>query len=115
MHIKQINAKIGLMYASDYYYVASPNAWLLVGHDSFDTTKNYQSARNMNWMYMGLLEWTIYRASNEDNFAFYIYYEGGLVKLYVGDCVAVRHSFYFETSVTYINKDGSQNLPIRIN
>ena len=52
-------------------------------------------ARNMNWMYMGFLEWTIYRASNEDNFAFYIYYEGGLVKLYVGDCVTVRPSFLF--------------------
>ena len=44
---------------------------------------------------MGFLEWTIYRASNEDNFAFYIYYEGGLVKLYVGDCVTVRPSFLF--------------------
>lgn len=92
------------MYASDYYYAASPNA-----------TKDYQSARNMNWMYMGLLEWTIYRASNEDNFAFYIYYDGGLVDLYVGDCVAVRPSFYLSSSVTYISKDGSQNLPIRIN
>lgn len=95
MHIKQINAKNGLMYASDYYYAASPNAWLPVGRDSFDATKNYRSARNMNWMYMGFLEWTIYRASNEDNFAFYIYYEGGLVKLYVGDCVTVRPSFLF--------------------
>ena len=104
MHINQKNAKIGLMYASDYYYAASPNA-----------TKDYQSARNMNWMYMGLLEWTIYHTSNEDNFAFYIYYDGGLVKLYVEDCVAVRPSFYFETSVTYISKDGSQNSPIRIN
>lgn len=115
MHIKQINAKIGLMYGSDYYYVASPNAWLLVRHDSSDATKNYRSARNMNWMHMGLLEWTIYRASNEDNFAFYIYYEGVLVKLYVGDCVAVRPSFYLSSSVTYISKDGSQNSPIRIN
>lgn len=104
MHINQINAKIGLMYSSDYYYASSPNA-----------TKNYQSARNMNWMYMGLLEWTIYRTSNEDNFAFYIYYEGGLVKLYVGDCVAVIPSFYLETSVTYISKDGKQNSSIRIN
>lgn len=103
------------MYSSDYYNAASPNAWLLVGHDSSDATKNYQSARNMIWMYMGLLEWTIYRASNEDNFTFYIYYENGLVKLYVGDCVAVRPSFYLSSSVTYISKDGSQNLPIRIN
>lgn len=103
------------MYSSDYYYAASSNAWLLVGHDSFDATKNYQSARNMNWMDMGLLEWTIYRASNEDNFAFYIYYEGVLVKLYVGDCVAVIPSFYLETSVTYNSGDVSQNSPIRIN
>lgn len=103
------------MYDSDYYYAVSPNAWLLVGRDSSDATKKYQSARNMNWMYMGLLEWTIYRASNEDNFAFYIYYEGVLVKLYVGDCVAVRSSFYLSSSVTYISKDGKQNSPIRIN
>ena len=115
MHIKQINAKIGLMYGSDYYYAVSPNAWLLVGRDSSDATKKYQSARNMNWMYMGLLKWTIYRASNEDNFAFYIYYEGVLVKLYVGDCVAIRPSFYLETSVTYNSGDVSQNSPIRIN
>lgn len=103
------------MYDSDYYYAVSPNAWLLVGRDSSDATKKYQSARNMNWMYMGLLEWTIYRASNEDNFAFYIYYEGVLVKLYVGDCVAIRPSFYFETSVTYNSGDVSQNSSIRIN
>lgn len=64
---------------------------------------------------MGLLKWTIYRASNKDDFAFYIYYEGGLVKLYVGDCVAVIPSFYFETSVTYNSGDVSQNSPIRIN
>lgn len=64
---------------------------------------------------MGLLEWTIYHASNEDNFAFYIYYEGVLVKLYVGDCVAIRPSFYLETSVTYNSGDVSQNSPIRIN
>jgi len=103
------------MYASDYYYAVSPNAWLLVGRDSSDATKKYQSARNMNWMYMGLLKWTIYRASNKDDFAFYIYYEGGLVKQYVGDCVAVIPSFYLETSVTYISKDGKQNSSIRIN
>ena len=51
------NAKIGLMYVSDYGYAASSNYWTRALYDY-----NYVSVNN--WMYMGLSEWTITRRSD---------------------------------------------------
>lgn len=54
-------AKIGLMYVSDYGFAASPSAWTLTMSSYNNTT-----ATNNNWMYMGYYsEWTISR--NADN------------------------------------------------
>mgnify|MGYP000384226748 CR=1 FL=1 len=103
------------MYASDYYYVASPNAWLLVGHDSFDTTKNYQSARNMNWMYMGLLEWTISRNADHVSYVFRVLYTGIVNFSFANYACGVRPVFYLSSSVNYVSGSGTAADPIVVN
>ena len=87
------DAKIGLMYVSDYYYSASPSAWTLVGYND-DETKDYRAAKTTNWLYLGSTEWTISRNSGYTYLAFlvnsagYVYYSG-----YVPVSLAVRPSF----------------------
>ena len=63
-------AKIGLMYVTDYYYSASPNAWTLVGYEASDATKDYRAATSINWLYLGY-EWTISRFSDDTATAFW--------------------------------------------
>ncbi len=103
------NAKIGLMYVSDYGYAASNSYW----------TKNmssYSNATNNNWMYMGLYEWTISRRSDDSVLAFGVDTTGYLYSDYVYySSSAVRPSFYLRSSTTYVSGSGSSADPIRIN
>ena len=52
-------SKIGLVYASDYGFAASPSAWTetLFNYDGNDA--NGTSIKTINWMYMGNYDWTI--------------------------------------------------------
>ena len=108
------DAKIGLMYVSDYYYSASPSAWTLVGYNS-DYTKSYASAKGENWLYGGGWDWTISRDSVFSNSAFGVY-DSGIVD---GDRVnydyGVRPSFSLLSSTTYVSGSGSMSDPVRIN
>ena len=109
------DAKIGLMYVSDYYYSASPSAWTLVGYNS-DYTKSYASAKGENWLYGGGWDWTISRYSDDSNGAFgvrgygYVYYNH--VHNYLD---GVRPSFSLLSSTTYVSGSGSMSDPVRIN
>jgi len=63
---KTYEAKIGLMYLSEYYYSALPTHWTKPGYNS-DSSKDYSSAINDNWMYMGGFEdWTITPSTDYD-------------------------------------------------
>ena len=108
------DAKIGLMYVTDYYYSASPSAWTLMGYNS-DATKDYRAAKTTNWLYLGSYEWVISRDSDTTRRAFYVYSAG-----YVGDSVvtnsyAVRPSFNLLSSTTYVSGSGSMSDPVRVN
>ena len=96
------DAKIGLMYVSDYYYSASPSAWTLVGYNS-DYTKSYASAKGENWLYGGGWDWTISRRSDNSRNAFFVSSSG------------VRPSFSLLSSTTYVSGSGSMSDPVRIN
>ena len=109
------DAKIGLMYVSDYYYSASPSAWTLVGNNSSDETKDYRVAISMNWLYLGSNEWTISRKSDTTTYAFYVNSTGNVYRNYVPNSNAVRPSFNLESSVTYAGGSGTRTDPIRIN
>ena len=106
----QLNAKIGLMYASDYGFAASPSAW---------TTNLYdyegEAIKNANWMYMGLYEWTISRYAAGSSGAFGMDGPGYVYTSSVGSrAFGVRPVFYLSSSVSYVEGDGTQNSPIRI-
>ncbi len=113
----EYTAKVGLMYASDYGFAAAPSAWRTPL--SFYDGKAIKSA---NWMYMGLYEWTISRDADYSDSVFLVYgsnsSSSGSVRGsddYASTAYAVRPVFYLTSSITYVEGDGSQNLPIRIN
>ena len=108
------DAKIGLMYVSDYYYSASPSAWTLVGYNS-DYTKSYASAKGENWLYGGGWDWTISRISDNSNRAFYVSSIGHVYSSTVDVSYGVRPSFSLLSSTTYVSGSGSMSDPVRIN
>ena len=107
------DAKIGLMYVTDYYYSASPSAWTLVGYNESDETKDYRAATSINWLYLGSTEWTISRNSDYSDNAFDVISTGGVHYINVTGGFAVRPSFNLESSVKYVSGSGSMSDPIR--
>ena len=104
------SAKIGLMYVSDYGFAASPDAWTLTMSSYNNTT-----AKNNNWMYMGLYEWTISRYAGGSSSAFNVGYDGDVGNDRVNGNRGVRASFSLESSVSYVSGSGSMSDPIVIN
>ena len=110
----EYSAKVGLMYASDFGFAAAPSAWTTI-------IRNYrgEAIKNVNWMYMGLTEWTISRVT--DRFgskaanALVAYDAGDIYTYGSNDTISVRPVFNLKSSVTYVSGDGTQNSPIRIN
>ena len=108
------DAKIGLMYVSDYYYGASPSAWTLMGYNS-DAMKDYRAATSTNWLYLGSYEWTISRRSDDTNSAFCVNSTGYVFLYDVASIRGVRPSFNLLSSTTYVSGSGSMSDPVRIN
>ena len=112
------DAKIGLMYVTDYYYSASPSAWTLIGYKYSDATKDYRFSKGENWLYGGGMDWTISRNSGDTDYAFEVLGDGIVGSNDVhgtdGDS-GVRPSFNLESSTTYISGSGTMSDPVRIN
>ena len=106
----EYNAKIGLMYVSDYGYAASPSVWT-----STMSSYNDDTAINNNWMYMGLKEWTISRSLDNSRLVFIVYGDGDINNYGVYNSNAVRAVFNLESSVTYKSGTGTMSDPILIN
>ena len=109
------DAKIGLMYVTDYYYSASPSAWTLVGYNSSDATKDYRFSKGENWLYGGGWDWTISRNSDYSDYAFRVDFNGSMYGFNVYYNVGARPSFSLLSSTTYVSGSGTQFDPIRIN
>ena len=109
------DAKIGLMYVSDYYYAASPSAWTLVGYNSSGATKDYRVATSINWLYLGSNEWTLSRFSDLSDTAFFVGYAGYVSNGGVDNLIGVRPSFNLLPSTTYVSGSGSMSDPVRVN
>ena len=107
------DAKIGLMYVSDYYYGASPSAWTLMGYNS-DAMKDYRAATSTNWLYLGSYEWTISRRSDDTNSAFCVNSTGYVFLYDVASIRGVRPSFNLLSSTTYVSGSGSMSDPVRV-
>ena len=107
----EYSAKIGLMYVSDYGFAAAPSAWT-----SWIGSYNGEAIKNVNWMYMGLYEWTISRNADNSDYAFRVH-NTGLVNLgNVGDyAYGVRPVFNLSSSVNYVSGSGTAADPILVN
>ena len=108
-------AKIGLMYLTDYYYAASPSAWTLFGFNSDNNKNDYASAKGDNWLYGGGFDWTISRHSDDYNHVFYVVSDGSVDYFYFNDNSGVRPVFNLLPSITYVSGSGTMSDPIRIN
>ena len=104
-------SKIGLIYASDYGYAASPSAW----------TTNLSSYNNslitsVNWLYLNIgytSEETLTKNLSKSGFVFIIA-NGPIDTTTVGSCLVVRPVFFLKSSVNYVSGSGIQSDPIRI-
>ena len=108
------NAKIGLMYVSDYGFAAVPEAWTTTLYN-YDGSVNSATIRSQNWMHMGYYEWTISRFAGFSNIAFIVDYVGHVYNDNVNYGSGVRASFSLESSISYVSGSGSMSDPILIN
>ena len=109
------DAKIGLMYVSDYGFAASPSAWTTTLYNYDGNDAKGTSIKTINWMYMGYYDWMISRNSDDSYYAFGVYGGGGVDNYYVSDYIGVRPSFNLLSSITYVSGSGSAVDPILIN
>ena len=103
------------MYVSDYMYAAPQDKWTLVGYNNRDASKDYRAAKNVNWMYMGLYEWTISRYADNSNLAVGVDDTGYVESYVVGiGAFGVRPVFNLSSSVNYVSGSGTAADPISI-
>ena len=104
------SAKVGLMYASDYGFAAAPSAWTSTIYDYY-----VEDITSVNWMYMGLYEWTLSRDADYDCRVFTVGSLGGVSNVLAGSAFVVRPVFYLTSYITYKSGTGTKTDPIRIN
>ena len=106
---KTVNAKVGLMYVSDYGYAASSSSWstALSSYNNANVTAN-------NWMYMGLYEWTLAPRADTSNSAFYVTYTGYVYNNFVHSNRAVRPVLYLKSTIGYGGGSGTAAKPILV-
>ena len=102
-------SKIGLMYASDYGFAAAPSAWTT-------TLWNYNSSsiKSVNWMYMGLSEWTITPLSSNSISVFTLGFNGNLDGDSANYGNGGRPVLYLKASVAYAGGSGTKDSPITL-
>lgn len=113
---KKYTGKIGLMYASDYGFATIQDYW------TTNLNMFYSAARNKDWLYLGVNEWTLSPRSDSSTTTWYIYSSG---EIYLDTSpqaynlvtykYAVRPAFYLSSSVNFASGDGSSTSPYRIN
>ena len=109
------DAKIGLMYVTDYGFAASPSAWTTTLNNYDGNDAKGTSIKTINWMYMGYYDWMISRDYDSSYDAFYVYGSGFVNYDYVNHDFGVRPSFNLSSSITYVSGSGSAVDPILIN
>ena len=109
------DAKIGLMYVSDYGFAASPSAWTTTLYNYDGNDAKGTSIKTINWMYMGYYDWMISRNSDDSYYAFIVTRVGNVHFYDVAHYSGVRPSFNLLSSITYVSGSGSAVDPILIN
>ena len=106
----ELKAKVGLMYASDYGFAAASSSWTTNLY-SYDGT----AIKSVNWMDMGLKEWTISRLAGNASLAFYVNSTGSVSNYYANNAYGVRPVFNLSSSVNYVSGSGTAADPILVN
>ena len=103
-------SKIGLMYASDYGFAASPSAWTMtLSYTESDNGYDSNAVRSVNWMYMGYVEWTITPHASAIIYAFYLSNYGNLSGNFVKNGAGSRPVLYLKSSVLYAGGSGTKD------
>ena len=106
-------SKIGLMYASDYGFAASPSAWTTTLRNYDGNDVNGTSIITINWMYMGCNDWTIspYSYSNS---VFTLNHSGYVYSYSARSGYGSRPVLYLKSSVLYAGGLGTKDSPITL-
>ena len=111
-------SKIGLMYASDYGFAASPSAWT-----TLLSSYNDSSIKSTNWIYNAGMEWTMTPYSSDSYSVFILSYVstvsntgnlGTWSSLGAAAGFGTRPAMYLNASVVYTRGSGTASDPIRI-
>ncbi len=111
-------SKIGLMYASDYGFAASPSAWT-----TLLSSYNDSSIKSTNWIYNAGMEWTMTPNSSNSYSVFILSYVstvsntgnlGTWSSLGADAGFGTRPAMYLNASVVYTRGSGTASDPIRI-
>ena len=106
------NAKIGLIYVSEFGYASDVNDWNLMMSNYFYVDEYSGN----NWLYMGLYEWTITSISTSySNIVIDLSNKGGLNASAVDGGFSVRPVFYLKSNISYVEGNGTKDSPFRIN
>ena len=105
----EYQAKIGLMYVSDYGFAISPNFW----DKKLNEHSNISVLTSSNWLFMSADEWVITREVGFNSRVFLISRIGVIAEDGLIDFVEVlRPTFLLTTSTTYVSGSGTINDPI---
>ncbi len=111
-------SKIGLMYASDYGFAASPSAWT-----TLLSSYNDSSIKSTNWIYNAGMEWTMTPNSSNSYSVFILSYVstvsntgnlGTWSSLGADAGFGTRPTMYLKASAVYTRGSGTASDPIRI-
>ena len=111
------NAKIGLMYASDYGYAAPQSAWTYILKGFTGDDYSISSIKSNNWLYRGVQEWSITPSTKYYENSFGVYNDGAFSESVAYSTTSgVRHTFYLteNTKIDMKNYDGTKNNPYRV-
>ena len=107
-------SKIGLVYASDYGFAASPSAWTSTLYNYDGNDANGTSIKTINWMYTGYYDWTISPFSSSSSSVFNLSYNGRLYSSLASDGDGSRPVLYLKASVLYAGGSGTKDSPITL-
>ena len=107
-------SKIGLVYASDYGFAASPSAWTTTLHKYGGNDVNGTSIKTINWMYIGHNDWTISPNSSNSNNVFLLFYLGRVDNGGAFNGCGSRPVLYLKSSVLYDGGSGTKDSPITL-
>ena len=107
-------SKIGLVYASDYGFAASPSAWTETLYDYNYNDANGTSIETINWMYMGHDDLTLTPDSSNSNSVFGLYSIGNVSNGLANWSWGSRPVLYLKASVLYAGGLGTKDSPITL-